>query len=54
MTLDLLEDRLKPGAIIVADNADDSPDYLSRMRKPGNGYMSTAFADDVELSVRID
>lgn len=52
--LDLLEDRLKPGAIIVADNADDSPDYLSRMRKPGSGYMSTAFADDVELSVRID
>lgn len=52
--LDLLEDRLRPGAIIVADNADDSPDYLERVRKPGSGYMSTAFADDVELSVRID
>lgn len=51
MTLDLLEDRLKPGAIIVAD---DSPDYLSRMRQPGSGYMSTAFAEDVELSMRID
>ncbi|PJG52467.1 methyltransferase [Bradyrhizobium forestalis] len=51
--LDLLEDHLRPGAIIVADNADDSPDYLARMRKPGSGYMSTAFADDVELSVRI-
>ncbi|QIO34283.1 O-methyltransferase [Bradyrhizobium sp. 1(2017)] len=52
--LDLLEERLRPGAIIVADNADDSPDYLARVRKPGSGYMSTAFAEDVELSVRID
>ncbi|MGY8705293.1 O-methyltransferase [Bradyrhizobium sp. 18BD] len=51
--LDLLEDHLKPGAIIVADNADDSPDYLARVRRPGNGYMSTPFAEDVELSVRI-
>jgi predicted O-methyltransferase YrrM len=51
--LDLLEDRLRPGAIVVADNADDSPDYLARVRKPGSGYMSTAFAEDVELSVRI-
>ena len=52
--LDLLEERLRPGAIIVADNADDSPDYLARVRNPGSGYMSTAFAEDVELSVRID
>lgn len=52
--LDLLERHLRPGAIIVADNADDSPDYLARMRKPGNGYMSTAFVEDVELSVRIN
>ena len=52
--LDLLQDHLKPGAIIVADNADDSPDYLARVRKPGSGYMSTPFAEDVELSVRID
>ncbi|MBR0901527.1 O-methyltransferase [Bradyrhizobium liaoningense] len=52
--LDLLEERLRPGAIIVADNADDSPDYLARVRKPGSGYMSTAFAEDAELSVRID
>lgn len=52
--LDLLEDRLKPGAIVVADNADFSPDYLARVRDPGSGYMSTPFADDVELSVRIN
>src|SRR3954464_10705179 len=52
--LDLVEGHLRPGAIIVADNADDSPDYLARMRMPGSGYMSTAFAEDVELSVRIN
>ncbi|KYG19194.1 methyltransferase [Bradyrhizobium sp. AT1] len=52
--LDLLKNRLGPGAIIVADNADDSPDYLARVRAPGSGYLSTPFAEDVELSVRID
>ncbi|QOZ77368.1 O-methyltransferase [Bradyrhizobium sp. CCBAU 53351] len=52
--LDLLENHLGPGAIIVADNADDSPDYLARVRRPGSGYMSTPFAEDVELTVRIN
>ena len=51
--LGLLESRLKPGALIVADNADMSPDYLTRVRAPGNGYMSVPFAEDVELSMRI-
>jgi predicted O-methyltransferase YrrM len=51
--LSLLESRLKPGALIVADNADYSPDYLARVRSRGNGYMSIPFADDVELSMRI-
>jgi predicted O-methyltransferase YrrM len=51
--LSLLESRLRPGAFIVADNADDSPDYLVRMRSPANGYMSVPFGDDVELSMRI-
>ncbi|WP_342730332.1 class I SAM-dependent methyltransferase [Bradyrhizobium sp. B117] len=52
--LDLVEGHLRPGAIVVADNADFSPDYLARVRRSGSGYMSTAFADDVELSVRIN
>jgi predicted O-methyltransferase YrrM len=49
----LVESRLRPGAFIVADNADYSPDYLARVRSPGNGYMSVPFAGDVELSMRI-
>ena len=51
--LKLVESRLRPGALIVADNADDSPDYLARIRAPGSGYMSTPFAEDVELSMRL-
>ena len=51
--LDLLESRLRPGALIVADNADDSPEYLARVRTPGGGYLSTPFAEDVELSMRL-
>jgi predicted O-methyltransferase YrrM len=52
--LTLLEERLRPGAFIVADNADWSPEYLTRVRSPARGYMSVPFAEDVELSMRID
>jgi predicted O-methyltransferase YrrM len=51
--LDLVESRLRPGAFIVADNADHSPDYLARVRSPAGGYLSTPFAEDVELSQRL-
>jgi len=51
--LGLLQGRLRPGAPIVADNADDSPEYLAQVRNPANGYLSIAFAEDVELSMRL-
>lgn len=51
--LRLVEDRLRPGAFIVADNADYSPDYLACVRSPANGYMSIPFGEDVELSMRV-
>lgn len=51
--LDLIEGNFRPGSLIVADNADHSPDYLQRMRAPGSGYLSVPFAEDVELSMRI-
>jgi predicted O-methyltransferase YrrM len=51
--LSLLEERLRSGALIVADNADDSPEYLARVRSAVGGYLSVAFADDVELSMRL-
>jgi predicted O-methyltransferase YrrM len=51
--LSLVESRLRPGALIVADNADYCPDYLERVRSAGGGYLSTPFAQDVELSMRV-
>jgi len=51
--LDLVQDRLRPGAFLVADDADKSPEYLARVRSPGGGYMSTPFGEDVELSLRL-
>lgn len=51
--LDLLESRLRPGAMIVADNADYCPEYLARVRSPAAGFLSVPFAADVELSMRL-
>jgi predicted O-methyltransferase YrrM len=50
--LTLLEGHLRPGALVVADNADRSPEYLARVRSTACGYTSVPFADDVELSMR--
>ena len=51
--LNLIEERLRPGALIVADNADYCPEYLARVRSLANGYLSTQFSEDVELSFRL-
>ena len=50
--LKLLEEHLRPGALIVADNTDKSPDYLELVRSSAKGYTSVPFAEDVELSMR--
>ncbi|WP_445682667.1 O-methyltransferase [Radicibacter daui] len=49
--LSLIESRLRPGAIVVADNADYCPDYVARVRSVERGYMSMPFGEDVELSM---
>lgn len=49
--LDLLEPRLRIGALVVADNADMCPDYVAHVRAPGRGYLSIPLPDDVELSM---
>jgi predicted O-methyltransferase YrrM len=51
--LALLEPRLRAGAMIVADNADWSADYLAHVRDPAAGYMSVAFGGDVEVSLKL-
>ena len=50
--LGLLEPRLKTGALIVADNADSSPEFLQRVRSAAGGYTSVPFGGDVEISMR--
>jgi predicted O-methyltransferase YrrM len=35
-----VESRLRPGAFIVAENIDNSPEYVARVRSPENGYSS--------------
>lgn len=52
--LDLVAPRLRPGAQIVADNADFCPDYLEHVRSKGGGYLSVPFAGDIELSIRLN
>jgi predicted O-methyltransferase YrrM len=51
--LALVEGRLRPGALVIADDADYCPQYLDHVRSPAGGYMSTPFADDIELSMRV-
>lgn len=51
--LALLEPHLRPGSLIVADNADWSEEYLALVRAPAGGYMSVPFGADVELSIKL-
>lgn len=51
--LTLLEARLRPGSLVVADNADWCPEYLARVRADGGGFLSVPFGDEVELSMRL-
>lgn len=51
--LSLLENRLRVGALVIADNADLVPEYVERVRAPGSGFLSVPCADDVELSMRL-
>ena len=55
----LLEPRLSPGALVVADNTNmpDTQPYLDYVRDPSNGYVSVNFlardTDSMELSCRV-
>jgi predicted O-methyltransferase YrrM len=51
--LELVAPRLRPGACLVADNADASPDYVARVRAPGGHFLSVPFGEDVELSIAV-
>jgi predicted O-methyltransferase YrrM len=50
---DLVEPRLRTGALIVADDAEMCPEYLERIRASKDRYLSLPFAGDVELSMKL-
>lgn len=56
--LELLEPRLSPGTLVVADNTSmpELQPYLDRVRDPANGYISVSFpareGDSMEISCR--
>jgi predicted O-methyltransferase YrrM len=56
--IQLLEPRLAPGTLVVADNTsmDDTKPYLDHVRDPANGYVSVNFlardSDSMEISCR--
>lgn len=50
--LRLVENRLRPGALIIADNADYCPEYMAQVRAPAGAYLSVPLPDDVELSMK--
>jgi predicted O-methyltransferase YrrM len=51
--LSLLEPHFNTGTLIIADNADYSPEYLERVRAKDSGYMSIPFDGEVEVSMRL-
>ena len=51
--LGLVENRLRRGAVIIADNADHCPEYLEHVGDPSHGYLSMAFTEEVELTIRL-
>jgi len=51
--LELVAPHLRAGSLLVADNADACPDYKTAVRAPASGYLSIAFAEDVELTMKL-
>lgn len=51
--LERVEARLRPGSLVLADDANRCPEFVSRMRAAGNRYVSVALTGDLELSMRL-
>jgi predicted O-methyltransferase YrrM len=49
--LTLLADHLPAGALLIADNVDNAPEYTEHVRRSGD-YVSIGLNDDLEISLR--
>lgn len=50
---ELVAPRLRTGALILADDAEMCPEYLSCIRASKENYLSLPIAEDIELSMKL-
>ncbi|WP_446742989.1 O-methyltransferase [Silvibacterium acidisoli] len=51
--LGLIEDRLRPGSLLLADDAHHCPEYVQHIRADQRKYLSIPLTGDLELSMRL-
>jgi predicted O-methyltransferase YrrM len=51
--LQQVEACLRPGSLVLADDARHCPEFVSRMRSDANRYVSVPLAGDLEMSMRL-
>lgn len=51
--LQRVEGRLRPGSLVLADDARLCQEFVSRMRSDADRYMSVPLAGDLEISMRL-
>ncbi len=51
--LDRIEAHLRPGSLLLADDANRCPEFVGRMRSDTKRYLSVPLTGDLELSMRM-
>jgi predicted O-methyltransferase YrrM len=51
--LALVESRLRPGSLVLADDARHCPEFVNRMRAAADSYVSMPLAGDLEIAMRL-
>jgi predicted O-methyltransferase YrrM len=51
--LTLVESRLRPGALVLADDARYCADFVNKMRAAADRYVSVPLAGDLEMAMRL-
>ena len=49
----LIESCLRPGSLVLADDAKDCREFVSQIRSDANRYMRVPLAGDLEMAMRI-
>jgi len=53
MTANMVESRLRPGALVLADDARYCADFVNKMRASASSYVSVPLAGDLEMAMRL-